>query len=252
MRCLPLALLALAGLVPATAYGRIEVRDVAAFPIALDEPRPGAPLAAGARTWLAWQPLDGFGDFEGVDEWEAFLSLDGGATYPLRITPELDLDLRRVSWRVPSLPSDGVRLLLHFGGRAADGERFEVAVELPQSFRIDATPAASTVPPRWVLGRGQVALPGQSGAVGWVEGSRRGERLREVVAVDFGAGLAGYRPFELGDHGVELETVKPADGACAAAPVGRAPPPASARADGRRLHPIASRQILLQTSRLNE
>ena len=40
-----------------------------------------------------------------AEEWEAFLSFDGGATYPVRITPHLDLELRRVRWQVPAIPT---------------------------------------------------------------------------------------------------------------------------------------------------
>jgi hypothetical protein len=43
-------------------------------------------------------------------EWEAFLSLDGGRTYPVRITPHLDLSIRRrFHFQVPAFPTrDGL------------------------------------------------------------------------------------------------------------------------------------------------
>jgi len=96
MRGVPIVLLAFAGLLPANAAAGTEIRLVSASPVALTEPRADAVLAAGAPARLAWRPLDGGGEF---DEWEAFLSLDGGASYPLRITPELDLDLHQAVWR---------------------------------------------------------------------------------------------------------------------------------------------------------
>lgn len=252
-RGLPVVLLAFIGWVPVTAAARTDIRLAEAPPVALAEPRAATVLAAGEPAVLSWQPLDGFGELGELDEWEAFLSLDGGGTYPLRVTPQLDLDLRRVLWRVPNLASDDARLLLHLGGRAADGERFEIAVELPHTLRIAPPSSRRLVPPRWVLERGQAARPGEPGVVGWVEGSRRGEGLHEVFAVDRDADVAGYEPVEFGDAVVCIETDPPAHG-FAAVLAGRAPPPRPplARADSRRRCLPASRDILLQTSRLNE
>lgn len=181
-----------------------EIRVASAPLVALTAPRADAVLAAGMPALLAWQPHDGFAELHDLDEWEGFLSLDGGATYPLRITPQLDLDLRRVRWRVPSVASDEARLLLHLGGRTEEGERFEIAVALPQRFRIVAEAAPPSLP-RWVIGRGQVALPGEPGVVGWVAGSRRGAGLHQVLAVEPWGDLTGYRPFELGEMLAELE-----------------------------------------------
>ena len=107
---------------------------------AADPPPPPAAdtaLVAGGDAEIAWEPLASFATLGKVEEWEAFLSLDGGATYPFRLTPHLDQDLRRFRWRVPAAPSADARLLFRFGD-----ERREVAVVLPQRFAI----AASTVP----------------------------------------------------------------------------------------------------------
>lgn len=250
---LPIALLALGGLFPVTAAARTEIRMASGASMALAEPRAGAVLAAGAAARLAWEPLDAFAELGEVDEWEAFLSVDGGATYPLRITPQLDLDLRGVLWRVPDLESDDARILFHFGGRDAGGERFEVAVELARRFRIAAARSPVAAPLLWTFDRGQVALPGEPGVVGWVEGSRRGEGLRAVATIDPHARLTGYELVDFRDSMPWVETDPQTPGSFGVAPAGYGPPePRPVRADGRRPRPPASREILLLATRLNE
>lgn len=148
-------------------------------PIRLVAPQAGATLAAGSTAELEWAPEAGFAGVRNVEEWEAFLSLDGGATYPLRITPHLDQDLRRVRFQVPPIPTPDARVLLRFGD-----ERHETAVELPGRFAIAGSPdlgSALSFSHR-ASSAGEPALPGQAGVVAWVEGSRRGGGLRQVVA----------------------------------------------------------------------
>ena len=170
-RILALIFLAWAGVGPAWAgEGTVPVQLVA--------PGPGVTLRAGSTAELEWQALAPL-DRLGIEEWEAFLSLDGGATYPVRITPHLDRDLRRVRWQVPGIATSDARLLLRFGD-----EREETFLELPQRFAIAAGPETrwgfplATVAPA----AGEPALPGHAGAVAWVEGSRRGSSLRQRVA----------------------------------------------------------------------
>jgi hypothetical protein len=148
-------------------------------PIRLVAPRAGATLAAGSTAELEWAAGSGLAGVPHVEEWEAFLSLDGGATYPLRITPHLDQDLRRVRFQVPPIPTPDARVLLRFGD-----ERHETAVELPGRFAIAASPALESAFTfsRRALSPGEPALPGHAGVVAWVEGSRRGGGLRQVVA----------------------------------------------------------------------
>jgi hypothetical protein len=156
------------------------------LPVALQAPAHGAVLTAGSAVALAWKPLPAAGPLAGLpqwDEWEAFLSVDGGVTYPFRITPHLDGDLRRVLWEVPHLPTRDARLLLRLGD-----ERRETAFALPQRFTIladpDATPVAADAAVGVVFHRGEAALPGHPGVVSWVEGSRRGASARRMKAVD--------------------------------------------------------------------
>lgn len=151
--------------------------SAAVAPVRLVSPAPGAVLRAGSTAEIAWEPLARLEP--GVEEWEAFLSLDGGETYPLRVTPHLDRDLRRVRWQVPPVPTAEARILLRFGD-----ERQETYVELPQRFSIEPSPALTRAFELAAVaaGPGEPARPGAAGVVAWVEGSRRGGGWRQVVA----------------------------------------------------------------------
>jgi hypothetical protein len=149
-------------------------------PVRLISPAEGTDLVAGTMAEVAWEPLAAYPELPALEEWEAFLSLDGGITYAWRLTPHLDQDVRRIAFRVPVLPTTDARILLRFGD-----EQRETAVVLPQRFTIRA-PALlgplSDPAPLAAATAGETALPGQRGVAGWVEGSRRGSGLRQVVA----------------------------------------------------------------------
>ncbi|HEY0554948.1 MAG TPA: hypothetical protein VGG20_11820 [Thermoanaerobaculia bacterium] len=166
------------GLIALTAPGL--ARETGA-PVELVAPRDGATLAAGSVAELAWAPGVGFSQLPGVEEWEAFLSLDGGASFPVRITPHLDQDLRRVRFQVPPFATADARILLRFGD-----ERRETVVELPARLAIAAAPLPATafLLSRQAFAPGEPARPGSAGVVAWVEGSRRGGVLRQVVAAE--------------------------------------------------------------------
>jgi hypothetical protein len=241
-------LLALAGLLCAS------LPAAAAPPVRLLAPAPAdaATLRAGTLAEIAWEPLEAFERLEEAEEWEAFLSLDGGAHYTLRITPHLDGGLRRVLWRVPATPTNDARILLRFGD-----EHRETAVELPQRFAIAASPGSplDLEPVRVSLRRGEPALPGQEGVVAWVEGDRHGGAARPVVAAEPPAAHAP--PSIAPGHGEE--TVSEAAGSrhdAGAALAAARPLPGSLRRNAspaaERTAPAAPIPILLQTRRLNE
>lgn len=174
-RILAAAALVLAGLssaVPGAAAGaRLPVRVVA--------PASGTELTAGALAVVEWEAPEG-GLGRHIVEWEAFLSLDGGRTWPLRLTPHLDAGIQRFSFRVPGFPSRDARLLLRFGD-----EREETEVDVPGSFTIsigDQLVQNDPLPPLLRLARGEPARSGEGGVVVWTEGSRDGAGLREVAA----------------------------------------------------------------------
>ena len=170
-----LAALALAaGARPALAYARLVA------------PAAGAELEAGSLATIAWEGLD---LPPHTEEWEAFLSIDGGRTWPLRVTPHLDIGIRRFEFRVPGLPTREARLMLRFGD-----ERREVEVETPQRFAIVPGPGFWVPPPRRVLSAGEAARAGERGVAFWVEGSREGSGLREVVSTGDSPSLTGVKP----------------------------------------------------------
>jgi hypothetical protein len=176
--------------------------------VRLEAPQAGETLRAGETAELAWEPRgpsSRLGALGQAEEWEAFLSFDGGATYSVRITPHLDLALRRVRWQVPAIPTDDARLLLRFGD-----ERRETTVELPQRFAIAEAPWAAPLfggGARLAALPGEPALPGRSGVVAWVEGSRQGGALRAVVAAPPPSLFSSVRTPSAGSEAATLATV---------------------------------------------
>jgi hypothetical protein len=177
-------LLALALLAPA---GRALAAEA---PLArLLSPAAGQELTAGTEAVVEWE---GLALPPHADEWEAFLSVDGGKTWPIRITPHLDLSIRQFTFRVPDLPTREARLLLRFGD-----ERQEVETETPQRFAIRPGPMTGELPPRHAFSRGERPREGARGVAFWVEGSRQGGRLREVAALDPPDTFSEVRPVRL-------------------------------------------------------
>jgi hypothetical protein len=207
MRRFVIHLLALAGL---AGFAGTALAAPAAQLVELVAPRSGETLVAGGTAEIAWAPLASYAKLRGVEEWEAFLSLDGGATYPVRITPHLDQDLRRVSWQVPPIPTADARLLFRFGD-----ERRETVVELPQRFSIVESPVA-TVPAflpevqartrgeRARIERDEDEAEDDDGVVAWVEGSRRGGSLRQVVATAPSGFQTRIQPTETREEAAEI------------------------------------------------
>lgn len=181
MRRLARLILALAAL-SSPVYGAEMARLVS--------PADGAELLAGSEVTIEWEGVD---LPAGAVEWEAFLSVDGGRTWPLRVTPHLDLSIRRFAFRVPGFPTRDARLLLRFGD-----ERTEVGWELPQRLAISGNLFRESWPVSSSLislrGRGERAHPEDPGTVVWIEGSRDGGGLREVVAWGPGSSVQEARP----------------------------------------------------------
>jgi len=96
---------------------------VAAFaqarPAELLEPVRGARIQPGAIVRVSWTP--GASGERKFDEMELVLSLDGGRSFPLRVTREVSPAEDFVLWRVPRLPSEHARIAL----RAGRGEKRE-------------------------------------------------------------------------------------------------------------------------------
>lgn len=258
-RCLLVLALAWALWAAPASAGRMDNLMQGPAPVELVAPADGATLVAGSAATIEWAPLARWRELPKVEEWEAFLSLDGGATYPIRLTPHLDEDIRRFRWQVPPLPTRQASLLLRFGD-----ERIETGVLMPQRFTIVA-PASGLVSSwtslslfaRRAPGAGESARPGEPGVVAWVEGSRRGEGLRQMVAAPPPDSTRARR--ELPEWrgasaeaaaerlpGERLALVAGKDGA-PASPFGRGAALASAGTA-----PAPPRDLLLQTQRQNE
>jgi hypothetical protein len=214
--------------------------------VELLSPDPATPLAAGSTAVLEWKPVSERALPAG-DEWEAFVSLNGGRSYTLRITPHLDRRLRRVQWTVPEVPAGDVRILLRFGD-----ERHEVAIELPRSYAIQSSPAGAA--PLLVLaaGRGESARPGEAGVAMWVEGPRNGGEQRRVVALEVtlrtGLQAGPHAPSPAALRGATAPPAASRRGAPAVVP--RPPPEAEPATSPSHALPPVDR--LLQTARRNE
>jgi hypothetical protein len=144
----------------------------------LVSPAPAATLTAGSTATITWDAADIPGNF---DEWEAFLSLDSGRTYPLRITPHLDLAIRTFTWTVPNLPGSEGSILLRFGDereeqRVAYRERFRITGSLSVARPWSASVRAGT--------HGEAAVPDDEGVVAWVDGPRNGSSITQVAVQD--------------------------------------------------------------------
>lgn len=247
MSSLRLLVPALAGVCLAAAPGVATASAAPSAPaVRILSPAPGEVLRGGSEATLAWEPAGPVDPR--IEEWEAFLSVDGGATYPVRITPHLDLDLRRVSFPVPRLPSKDVRILLRLGD-----ERREVPVELPVRLAIGGGAGPLLSGAVTAVGDGERPRRGDLGVVAWVAGTRRGGRLETVVAAPPVQGLAGVRPpsWARGPAAAEggNEPPRPAPPAPRTGAAARPAPPELPISAGPRAAP--ARSLLLQTSRLN-
>jgi hypothetical protein len=225
-------------------------------PVQVVAPAAGTVLQAGSLAELEWTPLAAFeelADVQDIKEWEAFLSLDGGAHYTVRVTPHLDHRLRRAVWQVPATPTSDARLLLRFGD-----EHRETVVELPQRFAIagPVTGHLDFAPARLSFGRGEPALPGAAGVVAWVEGDRRGDSARPVVAAEPPSAHSGSSVSEArSDAAVgEVPPRRASDPAAGQPPTGQlsTPPRTPATLTAERTAQTPDIPILLQSRRRNE
>jgi len=84
------------------------------------------PVRAGDLVELSWAPQDGH-----VEELELLLSLDGGRSWHVRVSPELPGSSVRYRWVVPNLPSADARIRVRMRVDARElegpaGDRFAI------------------------------------------------------------------------------------------------------------------------------
>jgi hypothetical protein len=85
-----------------------------------DVPASGDVVAAGASVDVRWTATP---DALGASEQELVLSLDGGLTFPIRVSPEMSPRSAGLRWIVPDLPSAHARLAVRSGsGEASEDE----------------------------------------------------------------------------------------------------------------------------------
>ena len=151
----------------------VVVNAGAASGLELLTPRGGTVLEGGREATVVWSaaslPVD-------VQEWEAFLSLDGGAYYSVRITPHLDSGIRSFGWHVPNVATANARILIRVGN-----ERDERAIEFPQTFtivpRIPTSFDLAALDVARTETKGERALPAAPPVIEWVSGDRSGAHL---------------------------------------------------------------------------
>jgi len=142
---------------------------------------PGATLEAGQRVEISWSlPEVGSDSFS---EMELVLSLDGGRTFPVRVTRELDPKTRSLSWRVPALPALHARLALRGGDR--DAPAAEEILNMSEEFSIELSDGRPLEP--------TVAVGGE---LRTREALERAAQQAPPAAPSLGERLPGWAPFQ--------------------------------------------------------
>jgi hypothetical protein len=139
-----LRLLAVLGALGAVSGSAALAAGASDFP----SPRAGAVLTAGSLADARWRAPEGETLAADVDEAELVLSLDGGNTFPVRVSAELAPGSSSYRWRVPALPTGSARLALRVGAAHTRGrerilrisELFAIAAEAPEPEALSSGP----------------------------------------------------------------------------------------------------------------
>jgi hypothetical protein len=135
-------------------------------------PANGATLRGGSFAELRWTsaqlPVP-------AEEWEAFLSVDGGKYYAFRVTPHLDINLRSFTFVVPNIDTRSARILIRTGD-----EVHELHFESRDSFSIVRDAKAEESLPRVLQPRhGEAAREGDPAVLAWADGARDGSNVTQ-------------------------------------------------------------------------
>jgi hypothetical protein len=142
---------------------RRESPDSVAYSVRLISPAPGDVLVAGQRTTITWDALLPKIDLTWCEQ-EITLSLDGGKTATMRLTPQLDPRAKSFDWLVPDAPTEKAVLILRFG---CEGTFQETAYPQTQSvFTIASSSSPTPKVSLRSLASSEVA-PGESVTIGW-------------------------------------------------------------------------------------
>ncbi|MEA2329512.1 MAG: hypothetical protein QOE68_4471 [Thermoanaerobaculia bacterium] len=135
-------------------------------------PANGATLRGGSFAELRWTSAH---LPAGAEEWEAFLSVDGGKYYAFRVTPHLDIHLRSFTFVVPNVDTRNARILIRTGD-----EVHELHFESGDSFSIIRdTKAEESLPRVLKSGRGEAARDGEPAVTAWAAGERDGSGITQ-------------------------------------------------------------------------
>ncbi len=138
-------------------------------------PAVGTTLRGGSFTELRWSAAE---LPTSAEEWEAFLSVDGGKYYAFRITPHLDIDRQRFSFIVPNVDTHDARILIRTGNEVQESH-----FEIPGSFSIVRDPNAEQVLPKLSqFGRGEAARDGDPAVLSWTDGERNGSGITQQTS----------------------------------------------------------------------
>ena len=104
-----------------------------------DAPAVGGIVAAGTSVEVRWKAPQ---DAREATELELVLSLDGGLTFPIRVSPEMSARSTGFRWIVPDLPSAHARLAVRSG--SGEGSRDETLESVSGEFTIVSTAACDS------------------------------------------------------------------------------------------------------------
>ena len=149
-------------------------------------PANGATLRGGSFAEVRWSAAE---LPPTAEEWEAFLSIDGGKYYAFRITPHLDLDLQRFTFVVPNVATDNARILIRVGNEVRE-THFETRAKFSILHDAEAELAVSRL---LHFGRGEAAREGDPAVVAWADGARNGSRVTQQVSAHVPSRTLGRR-----------------------------------------------------------
>lgn len=158
----------------AVAFATLALRATPSHGSELLAPAAGERVRAGLRVTASWARTD---DVASADEVELILSLDGGRSFPIRVTTDLPPEIQEFAFLVPQLPSRQARLALRAGH-----EGTESIIAIGAEFVIEeaTTPALEPLVPVRGEWRTRDALEATSRTF---EGSSLGKLRTQVSAL---------------------------------------------------------------------
>jgi hypothetical protein len=155
-------------------------------------PANGITLRGGSFAELRWS-ADQLP--RGAEEWEAFLSIDGGKYYAFRVTPHLDIALHRFTFVVPNVDTRNARILIRTGDEVR-----ETHFESGDSFAIVRDANAEETGPRLLQsGRGEAARDGDPAVLAWADGARNGSGITQRTSAPISSRSFDARATETSD-----------------------------------------------------